>query len=111
MVGSEKPTRMRCWEPGADFDYEEDCGYLLNSPKHPTFRERMSDYAYFTRKSRRETALSERGATGPVGTDDLRPGTSDPRSESAAAVAACRRGRHDWSFDVCRHCLTRRPGW
>ena len=27
------------------FDYEQDCGYELRDPKHPTYHERMSGYA------------------------------------------------------------------
>ena len=36
------------------WDEDEDCGYELADPKHPTFYERMADYADLLRKHERE---------------------------------------------------------
>jgi hypothetical protein len=49
------------WGDDPNFDEDEDCGYELSDPKHPTFYDRMCEKADLERKQRKEDALS--GAT------------------------------------------------
>jgi hypothetical protein len=37
-------------------DEDDDCGYDMDDPKHPTFRERMADWVDIARKAEKENA-------------------------------------------------------
>lgn len=42
--------------PAPDDRDDEDCGYALDDPKHPTYDQRYADWVDHTRKARREDA-------------------------------------------------------